>query len=98
MRNVTTIPNAILDSLQLNSSEKLVMISLYKYKKCDGIFPSIENICKLTSLSRSTVKRTLRRLELLNIIKVRIGGGRKSSQYILPRRLILIPEKLKAVF
>lgn len=71
----------------LSANEKLVFIALKSfvgYGSDDGqVYPGIETVCQLTSLSKSTVIRTIRTLTKKGIIQKERRGLTKTNLYVL---------------
>lgn len=87
-RKFTMVYNDFLESDLLNANEKLVFIILKKFTDNDGsCFPSINKICKLTGLTRKTIIKILKSLELKEVLQIknRISEekGNQSNIYIL---------------
>ena len=54
-----------------NYADKLILIILANYADDNNnCFPSLKTICTMTECSRSTVIRSLKRLEINNFIKI----------------------------
>ena len=80
-------PNRVFDKT-LSSSEKLVIIYLYKCRNTNTKLcnPSYENIASGCSIKRITVIRTINKLTTQGVIrKVRTG---KSNRYFLPDMMV----------
>lgn len=77
MEGYFKVPNKILDSLELNGSDKLVymVLSRYSNNKTKRCFPSVTTISKKARLSRRTTCRSLANLEQLNLIKIEREHG-----------------------
>lgn len=71
----------------LSAEEKMVYIALksfVSYGSDEGkVFPSIDTLCKVTSMSKSTVIRTIKKLEEKGIVKKNRRGVTKTNIYVL---------------
>lgn len=71
----------------LSAEEKMLYIALksfVSYGSDDGkVFPSIDTLCKVASMSKSTVIRTIKKLEKKGIVKKNRRGVTKTNLYIL---------------
>jgi hypothetical protein len=74
-------------SQQIPTHEKFTLIMLANYADASGkCWPSIETLCRDTSLSRPSIKRALRNLvelELIAKVKRRQGNLQSSNFYLL---------------
>ena len=70
---------------QVTAHEKLVLIILAHCHndETDACYPGIEYLARRSHLSRATVQRVISRLEEVGLVIRRVGGGRRSNQYVL---------------
>src|SRR5689334_9565710 len=75
---------AILQS-GLSAHAKLVMFAILDHwsRRQPHPYVGVTRLCRLTSLSRATMLRTLKRLEQDGALAVRHGGPNKANQYDL---------------
>jgi hypothetical protein len=77
------LSNPILSAVyELSSDEKLLLLFLSKHKGVKGIYPSVLTLAKELQRSDSAIRRSLRRLQSKNLIKILHIPG-KSSLYQL---------------
>ena len=71
----------------LSANEKLVFIALKSFvtygRDDEDVFPSMESLCKITSLSRSSVSRAMNDLIKKGIIKKTRRGLTKTNLYVV---------------
>ena len=81
----------------LSAEEKMLYIALksfVSYGSDDGkVFPSIDTLCKVASMSKSTVIRTIKKLEEKGIVKKKRRGVTKTNIYILADNSVMRKSK-----
>lgn len=86
-RQFVKVYRDFLQSELLSAEEKLVYIALksfVSYGSDDGeVFPSMETLCKYTSMSRPRVTRTIEKLEKKGIVSKKRRGATQTNVYIL---------------
>jgi hypothetical protein len=73
---------ALVFAAKLNSTEKLVLLSLADHGNDDGlsIYPSIKKTSLRTGLSESAVRKTQRKLEKIGVLMITEYGGGQSNK------------------
>ena len=72
------VMSQVWDRTDLNSSERLVMLSLADHADDDGVcYPSISRLCGRTSLGERTVQDVIKRLRDRGFLTVEYNAGRR---------------------
>lgn len=70
---------------EVSATEKLVLAALATFhsSKNERPFPSLSTLARTASLDEKTVRRTLPKLEILDLIRISRSSGRRSHRYEL---------------
>lgn len=85
----TNLPNSFIDDQELTGSEKLVMLSLYRFYNTAQrrAWPSIQTIADCARLKRAWTIETLKSLEQKGYIRAEKSAGKNTHYEILTRPL-----------
>ena len=85
----TNLPNSFIDDQELTGSEKLVMLSLYRFYNTAQrrAWPSIQTIADCARLKRTWTIETLKSLEQKGYIRTEKSAGKNTHYEILTRPL-----------
>lgn len=82
-RNFTLVFNDFLDSNLLSAKEKMVFIAIKRFanNETQTAFPSLQTIGRITGMSKSSVQRSLKRLEELGVLEHKRQKNEKTNGF-----------------